>query len=68
MRVVVYWRSLGDTEAVRASEGGMPYGRQIAEEEQRQDRGGQVSEGKARRQEGESKYQEHERLSCVEQC
>jgi hypothetical protein len=42
------WRSVSVTEAVRASEGGMPYGRQIAEEEQRQDCGGKVFEGKAR--------------------
>jgi hypothetical protein len=49
MHLSAFGGSVGDTEAVRASEGGMPYGRQITEEEQRQDRGGQVSQGKARR-------------------
>ena len=48
------WRSLGSNRSRSSFRGRESlHGRQITEEEQRQDRGGQVSEGKARRQEGE---------------
>jgi hypothetical protein len=42
----------------------MPYGRQIAKEEQRQDRCVQVSEGEARRQEVEGFFQE-QRIAVI---
>jgi len=41
----------------------MPYGRQITEEGERENRRLEVSEGEARRQEGEVLFEEPEQLS-----
>jgi hypothetical protein len=50
--------SLGERKPFVLGEGGMPYGRQIAKEEHRQDRRFEVSEGEASREENEGCFEE----------